>query len=61
MATDKKPTMLRLPEVTIEKIRYLAYKERRSMNMQIEHAINIYIENYEKEHGPIQVSLDEQA
>ena len=55
MATDKRPTMLRLPESTFEKIRYLAYVERRSMNMEIEHALEVYISAYEQQHGPIQI------
>ncbi len=53
MPTDKRPTMLRLPETLYEKVRYLAYVERRSMNLQIEHALHVYIENYEAAHGPI--------
>jgi hypothetical protein len=55
MATNKRPTMLRLPESTYEKVRYLAYVERRSINLQIEHALEIYIANYEKEYGPIEI------
>lgn len=53
MATDKKPTMLRLPQDIFDKIRELAQIERRSMNMEIEHALQVYISAYEKEHGPI--------
>ena len=55
MATDKRPTMLRLPETTYEKVRFLAYKERRSLNMQIEHALEVYISDYESKHGPIPI------
>ena len=55
MATDKRPTMLRLPEITYEKVRYLAYVERRSVNMQIEHALEVYIADYERKNGPIQL------
>lgn len=55
MATDKRPTMLRLPEKTYEKIRYLAYLQKRSLNMQIEYALETYIANYEKKHGPISI------
>lgn len=55
MATNKKPTMLRLPENIFDKIRELAYRERRSMNMEIEHALQVYIAAYEKENGPIQL------
>ena len=54
MATGKRPTMLRLPEEIYEKVRYLAFIERRSINMQIEHALSKYIDDYEKQHGPIQ-------
>lgn len=53
MATEKKPRMLRLPEELYEKVRYLAYIEHRSVNMQIEHALTLYIADYEKQHGPI--------
>lgn len=55
MATGKRPTMLRLPEEIYEKVRYLAFIERRSINMQIEHALSAYIDGYEKQHGPIQL------
>lgn len=55
MATKKRPTMLRLPEDIYEKIRYLAFVERRSVNGQIEHALYKYIKDYEKRYGPIQI------
>lgn len=55
MATDKKPTMLRLTDTMHEKIRYLAYLEHRSINSEIEHAIATYISMFEKEHGTISV------
>lgn len=55
MATEKRPTMLRLPEEIYEKIRYLAFVERRSMNMEIEHALSKYIADYENRNGSIQL------
>ena len=55
MATDKRPTMLRLTDSMYEKVRYLAYAERRSVNAEIEQAIEFYISAYEKEHGVIQL------
>ena len=58
MATEKKPRMLRLPEELYEKVRYLAYLEHRSVNMQIEHALTLYIADYEKQHGPIPLPED---
>lgn len=56
MATNKIPTMLRLPDELYNKIKYLAQLERRSMNMEIEFAISQYISSYEKANGIIDVS-----
>lgn len=55
MATDKRPTMLRLPEELYEKVRYLAYLEHRSMNMEIEYALQSYVQQFEHDHGPIEL------
>lgn len=55
MATERKSTTLRLPEDLYEKIRYLAFVERRSVNMQIEHALSKYISGYEQQHGSIKL------
>ena len=55
MATDKKPTMLRLTEEMYEKVRYLAYLEHRSMNAEIEFAISKYIADFERTNGAISV------
>lgn len=53
MATQKRPTMLRLPQEMYEKVRYLAFVERRSVNMLIEHALSEYIADYEARQGAI--------
>ena len=53
MATEKKPTMLRLTEEMYEKIRYLAYLEHRSMNSEIEHVLSQYIQSFESQNGVI--------
>ena len=55
MATDKRPTMLRLPEDLYEKLRLLAFLERRSVNRQIEHVLEEYIADFENKHGPLEV------
>lgn len=55
MATDKRQFTLRIQDETYEKMRYLAYVERRSIAMEIETAMLSYIASYEKEHGPIQL------
>lgn len=53
LATDKRQFTLRVQEETYEKIRFLAYKERRSVAMEIETAMLTYIQSYESEHGVI--------
>lgn len=53
MATNKIPTMLRLPDSLYKKIKKLAQIERRSANAEIEFAISEYIANYEAKHGSI--------
>lgn len=55
MATDKRQFTLRIQDDTYEKMRFLAYAERRSIAMEIETAMLAYIANYEKHHGPIQL------
>ena len=55
MATDKRQFTLRIQDETYEKMRFLAYAERRSIAMEIEAAMLAYIANYENQHGPIQL------
>lgn len=59
MATDKRQFTLRIQDETYEKMRYLAYVERRSVAMEIETAMLAYIARYEREHGAISLSLDD--
>lgn len=54
MATDKKVFTLRMQESTYEKVRYLAYFERRSVAMEIEHILLQYIEAFEDQNGTIE-------
>ena len=55
MATDKRPTILRLPETMFQKIKAISVLEHRSMNLQIEHALELYIKEYESIHGSIEI------
>lgn len=55
VATDKRQFTLRIQDDTYEKMRFLAYVERRSIAMEIETAMLAYIANYENRHGPIQL------
>ena len=45
--------LLRLEPEVMKKIRYLAGKDKRSINMQLCVAVEYYVEQYEKEHGEI--------
>lgn len=56
MATDKRQFTLRMQEETYEKVRYMAFMERRSIAMEIESIILKYIEEFENKHGPISLS-----
>ena len=49
------PFSLRVSEELIEKVRYLAIKNKRSTNKQMEYIIELFIENWEKENGKIEV------
>ena len=51
---SKKPKMLFITDQEIlDKIKYLATKESRSNNKQLEHMVKSYIASYEKENGTI--------
>lgn len=55
MGVQEAPYSLRLDRTSMQKIRALAAKERRSINMQLCIAVERYLEEYEKEHGEIPV------
>jgi len=57
MATSKIQTGLRLDEVTLLKIKYLAEKEKRSLNNLVEYVLACHIEQYESENGIIPFDL----
>lgn len=46
-------TGLRLDEVTLMKIAFIAQQESRSLNAQIEHAVKRLIAEYEAQHGEV--------
>jgi len=55
MATDKRQFTLRVQDDTYEKIRYIAFVERRSVAKAIEHAMLEYIVRFEQRNGVIQI------
>lgn len=59
MATDKVQTGLRLKEPVYEKMKVLARRQQRSFNNFMEYVVQQYVDNYEAEHGPIQISEED--
>lgn len=55
MAANKIQTGLRLNETIYEKLRVLSSRETRSLNNLIEYVLQRYVNEYEAEHGTIQI------
>lgn len=53
MATDKIQTGIRFEETMLRKMAFIAKRNVRSLNAQMEFLAQNCIEQYEKEHGPI--------
>ena len=52
------PFSLRVSEELLEKIKYIASKNKRSANKEIEFVLENYIRNYESENGIIMIEQD---
>jgi len=59
VATDKIQTGIRFREEVLRKITYIAKKNHRSLNAQLEHLAEECIEAYEKENGKIVIVTEE--
>ena len=59
MGVQEAPYSLRLGHEAMQKIRVLAAKDKRSINMQLCLAVETCLEQYEKEHGKIPVEPEE--
>ena len=59
MGVQEAPYSLRLEHEVMQKIRVLAAKERRSINMQLCIAVESYLNQYEQEHGEIPVPAED--
>lgn len=55
MPSNKPRFTYRPEEITLAKINYIAEKEKRTLNKQIDKLVCDYIEKYENEHGEINV------
>ena len=55
MATDKRVYTLRLQEKNFQKIKEIADRSKRPIAMQIEFAIERFVEDYEQENGSVNI------
>lgn len=53
MPTKKTPFTFNIEDDYLEKMRYIAKRETRSLSNLLEHLCKMYIEKYEKEYGEI--------
>ena len=60
MPTDRIQTGIRFPETLLRKITYIAKKNHRSLNAQLEHLAQECVDAYEREHGDIVLPEDEE-
>lgn len=59
MATNKIQTGLRLGELAYDKLRVISQREARSLNNLIEYVLQKYLDEYEGEHGIIEIPVEE--
>lgn len=55
MATNKTPFTFHIDDAYLEKMRYIAKRETRSLSNLLEHLCKLYIEKYEQENGKIEL------
>lgn len=58
MASSISMRGLRIPDELYLKLRYIAKTENRSYNQEAMHILQKFVEEYEKEHGKIEVDID---
>lgn len=56
MTIQANPYPLRIDQMTMDKIKFIAKENGRSVNKEIEFQLKKTISDYEKENGPIQFS-----
>ena len=59
LAKQINPYPLRLDEILMVKVKVIAAEQRRSINKEIERMVELAVDQYEKEHGKIHVSLND--
>lgn len=60
MPTNKTPFTFHLKDEYLEKIRFIAKSETRSVSNLLEHLCKLYIESYEQKNGEIHIHSSEE-
>ena len=60
LATDRIQTGIHFPETLLRKITYIARKNHRSLNAQLEHLAQLCVDEYEQQNGSIEFPTDEE-
>ena len=55
MPTNKTPFTFNIEDEYLEKMRFIAKRETRSLSNLLEHLCKLYIEKYEQEKGKIEI------
>ena len=55
MPTNKTPFTFNIKDEYLEKMRYIAKRETRSLSNLLEHLCKLYIEEYERKKGKIKI------
>jgi len=56
MPTNKSPFTFNLEESYLQKMRYIAKQDTRSLSNLLEHLCKLHIEQYEREYGEIEIT-----
>ncbi len=61
MPTNKTPFTFNIEDEYLEKMRYIAKRETRSLSNLLEHLCKLHIERYEQENGKIELENNKNA
>ena len=61
MPTNKTPFTFNIEDEYLEKMRYIAKRETRSLSNLLEHLCKLHIERYEQENGKIKLENNKNA
>ena len=59
MPTNKAPFTFHMDDIYLQKIKFIAKEETRSLSNMLEHLCKLHIVRYEQEHGEIKLYEDE--